>query len=171
MSCISFSSLTNSRIGLLQMRSGALEILHLMPCDTRPSPGRRGSGWEERFRDSIGPFPLSFLDFLVPLADRSGRFWLRLPEATTETCRRRFIATWADYVEAVAREAEHRAESHILDIETYLPVRRNTIGVPPTFALWELYLDIPDDVREHPILCEMADLGAELIAIDNVRQP
>jgi hypothetical protein len=146
-----------------------MRISRLMPCDTRTSPGRKGSGLERRWRGSNVPFVI--VELSPTLADHlpySGRFWLRLPKATTATCRRRFLATWSDYAASVAREAEHRTESRILDVEIYVPLRRNTIGALPVFALWELDMDIPDDVREHPTLRKMVALGAEIIAIDNV---
>lgn len=79
--------------------------------------------------------------------------------------------TWKDYVDAVAQQAEHRSEARILDVENYFLLRRHTSGAPSTIALWELDMDIPDEVREHPTLRMLQILATELICIANVRVP
>ncbi|KAK4155760.1 isoprenoid synthase domain-containing protein [Chaetomidium leptoderma] len=95
------------------------------------------------------------------------QFWLRLPKTATKTFRRRFLGTWIDYVESVAEQAEHRSKARILDLETYFPLRRNTSGAPSTIALYEIDMDIPDDVRNHPILRRLETLAVDLIVIAN----
>ncbi|KAK3295342.1 isoprenoid synthase domain-containing protein [Chaetomium fimeti] len=95
------------------------------------------------------------------------QFWLRLPRTATKTFKRRFLETWIDYVESVAQQAEHRSESRILDLDSYFPLRRHTSGAPSTIALWELDMDIPDHIREHPILRMLETLAVDLIVIGN----
>jgi hypothetical protein len=99
---------------------------------------------------------------------RLNRFWLRIPETATETFRRRFLGTWVDYVESVAQQAENRSTSYILDLDSYFPLRRHTSGAPSTIALYEMEMDIPDDVREHPNIRELETLAVDLIVIANV---
>ncbi|KAK4225934.1 isoprenoid synthase domain-containing protein [Podospora fimiseda] len=95
------------------------------------------------------------------------QFFLRIPKSATETFKQRFLATWVDYVESVAEQAEHRSQSRILDLDTYFPLRRNTSGAPSTIALYEMDLDIPEDIRRHPILVELEELAVDLIVIAN----
>ncbi|KAK4244583.1 isoprenoid synthase domain-containing protein [Corynascus novoguineensis] len=95
------------------------------------------------------------------------QFWLRLPKTATKTFKRRFLETWIDYVESVAQQAEHRSESRILDLESYFLLRRHTSGAPSTIALCEMDMDIPDYVREHPILRLLETLAVDLIVIGN----
>lgn len=76
-----------------------------------------------------------------------------------------------DYVGSVVQQAEHRSESRILDLEDFLVVRRHTSGAPSTIAFYEMNSDIPDDIREHPILRELETLAVDLIVIANVSRP
>lgn len=99
------------------------------------------------------------------------RFWLRMPNTATRTFKRRFLGSWISYVESVARQAEHRSQSRILDLDSYFPLRRNTSGAPSTIILWEMDLDIPDDVRNHPTIRRLETLAVDLIVIANVRSP
>ena len=101
--------------------------------------------------------------------DQHRRFWQRLPANATDTFKRRFLGTWLDYVKSVAQQAENRSVSHIMDLETYFPLRRNTSGAPSTIALYELDMNIPDIVREHPTIRELETLAVDLIVIANVR--
>lgn len=78
------------------------------------------------------------------------------------------MLTWVDYVESVARQAEFRSESHILDLDSYFTLRRHTSGAPSTIALYEMDMDIPDDIREHIIIRELETIAVDLIVIANV---
>lgn len=91
-----------------------------------------------------------------------------MPKTATKTFKRRFLETWIDYVESVAQQAEHRSESRILDLESYFLLRRHTSGAPSTIALCEMDMDIPDYIREHPILRLLETLAVDLIVIGNV---
>jgi len=95
------------------------------------------------------------------------RFYLRIPKTATRTFHRRFRASWADYVEAVAQQAEHRSHARILDLDTYFPLRRHTSGAPSTIALYEMDMDIPDEIRRHPVIVELEELAVDLIVIAN----
>jgi Delta6-protoilludene synthase len=79
------------------------------------------------------------------------------------------MATWLAYAESVAQQAEDRSKACIHDLETYFPLRRHTSGAPSTIALYEMDMDIPDEIREHPILREMETIAVDLIVIANVR--
>ncbi|KAK6859505.1 terpenoid synthase [Apiospora arundinis] len=95
------------------------------------------------------------------------QFWNRIPLDATPIFKRRFLATWLDYVESVARQAELRSESRIVDLATYFPIRRHTSGAPSTIALCEMDLDIPDEIRYHKTIVEMETIAVDLIVIAN----
>ncbi|AEO58238.1 hypothetical protein MYCTH_2060085, partial [Thermothelomyces thermophilus ATCC 42464] len=95
------------------------------------------------------------------------QFCLRLSETATKMFKRRFLETWIDYVESVAQQAKHRSQSRILDLDSYFLLRRHTSGAPSTIALWEMDMDIPDHIREHPILRMLETLAVDLIVIGN----
>ena len=113
--------------------------------------------------------PLSFS--LAQVLMIPNRFWLRMPKSATHTFKRRFLGSWIDYVESVAWQAEHRSQSRILDLNSYFPLRRNTSGAPSTIILWEMELDIPDHVRNHPTIRQLETLAVDLIVIANVCGP
>lgn len=92
----------------------------------------------------------------------------RLPLNCTETFRRRFIKSWEDYVTSVAHQAEDRSKSHIPDLESFIQLRRLSSGGYPTVILYEMDLEIPDDVRRDPTIMKMETLSIELICIVNV---
>ncbi|KAK8008235.1 terpenoid synthase [Apiospora marii] len=95
------------------------------------------------------------------------QFWNRLPRDATPTFKRRFLATWLKYVESVARQAELRSESRIVDLATYFPIRRHTSGALSTIALHEMDLNIPDEIRCNRVLLRMETLAVDLIVIAN----
>jgi len=102
------------------------------------------------------------------VTDLGTRFFLRLRETSTETFRRRFIKSWVDFATAVAKESEYRSQGHFPDLESYFTLRRLTIGTFPTFIMHELDMDIPDEIREHPILAQLDTTAVDIIAISNV---
>lgn len=135
---------------------------------TRTRLGRSASGLAASLRGSKILFRLLDSKTLPSALTQRNRFWLRIPEAATETFRRRFLLTWIDYVESVARQAEYRSKSHILDLDRYFNLRRHTSGAPSTIALYEMDMNIPDDVRENVIIRELETLAVDLIVIVNV---
>lgn len=65
-------------------------------------------------------------------------------------------------------EAADRAAGHVRSIADYLELRRLTIGGYPSFLCFELGLDIPDEVMEHPGIKSLLSLVAETILLTNV---
>lgn len=93
-----------------------------------------------------------------------------MPETCTDTFRKRFFKSWEDYVTSVAHQAEDRSQSHILDLESFIQIRRLSSGGFPTMLIHEMDMDIPDDIRWHPTIVEMEKLGVDLIGIVNVSE-
>lgn len=124
------------------------------------------NGLEAKLQDS----KLSHRTLTASCVYKAFRFWLRLPKTATETFRRRFYATWVDYVDCVVKQAQYRSKSRILDLEEFLVIRRHTSGAPSTIAFYEMHSDIPDHIRQHPIILELETIAVDLIVIANVRE-
>ena len=71
------------------------------------------------------------------------------------------------YMDAVVQEAIDRNENYVRDIDSYFVVRRDTIGAKPSFAICELYLNLPDSLMAHPVIEKLTELCIDLIIIGN----
>ena len=69
---------------------------------------------------------------------------------------------------AVVVEARDREEAHCRRIDDYLKLRRDTIAAKPAFAIYEMGMNLADEVFDHPVIAELAECIIELILIDNV---
>ena len=69
------------------------------------------------------------------------------------------------YIEAVAREADIRLHGDVLDLDSYIALRRDNSAVRICFELTGVALDtdLPDEVVEHPAFMKM-----QLAAVDMV---
>ena len=95
------------------------------------------------------------------------RFWSNATKFATASSQRQFIDGFQMFMDAIVQQAVDRSTDHIRDIDSYLSVRRNTIGAMPAFALCGLYLDIPDSVIKHPVIAKLAVLSTDMIIMDN----
>jgi hypothetical protein len=66
------------------------------------------------------------------------------------------------------QEAKDRTHKYIRTIDEYLEVRRNTIGIKPSFAILETGLELPDEAVCHSVVNELPTLAVEVILLDNV---
>lgn len=68
-------------------------------------------------------------------------------------CQERFLARCADYIRAVAKEAELREDKHVLPLESYTLLRRKNSGVQVFFVLIEYVhgIEIPEEVLKNAI--------------------
>ena len=73
-----------------------------------------------------------------------------------------------EYLEGVVQESIDKKDRRILDIKSYIDARRRTSGVKPSFSIFELGLDIPDEVMSHPAIQEMVLAAVDLVALCNV---
>lgn len=95
------------------------------------------------------------------------QFWERTICNASGQSQKRFITTFEQYLEGVVQEAIDRSEHHVHDIQSYLDVRRRTVGARPAFALLELGLDIPDEVISHPTIEDVVAASTDMIALAN----
>ena len=70
----------------------------------------------------------------------------------------------------MSKEAELRENANVLDIDSYMKLRRANSGTEPSFALIEYVhgLDLPDEVFEDPVFTRLYWLGVDLICLANV---
>ena len=73
---------------------------------------------------------------------------------------------------AVEQQALDRHNGIVPELEAYIPVRRDTSGCKPCFALIEFAagIDLPDEVVEHPTIAALEEATNDLITWSNVRQ-
>lgn len=96
------------------------------------------------------------------------RFWaLTITNASAQS-QKHFIETFDEYLDSVVQQAEDRSESRIRDIQSYIDVRRNTIGAKPSFALLELDMDLPDEVLAHPTIQSLSLATIDMLCLGNV---
>ncbi len=95
------------------------------------------------------------------------RFWLNMIKCATSLCQHRFINTLQIYLDAVVQQAADRSINHVRDIDSYFAIRRASSGIRPTFAICELYLNIPNSVMAHPVIEKLTELAVDMIFIDN----
>lgn len=72
-------------------------------------------------------------------------------------------------MQAVVQQAEDRTYNHVRSLDSYLAVRRDTIGAKPSFAILELEMDLPDHVFNHPTLENLRTWVIDMLCIGNVR--
>ena len=53
------------------------------------------------------------------------------------------------------------------DVQSYLTLRRYTIGAEPSFVLNAMHMDLPDAVVNHPTLKRLEDLATDMIILGN----
>lgn len=95
------------------------------------------------------------------------RFWANAICRMTPIAQHRFISTFRTYLDAVVEQAEDRVAHHIRTIESYFQVRRETIGAKSSFALNEMYMNIPNHIMRHPVIEKLGQLSIDLIIIGN----
>lgn len=86
---------------------------------------------------------------------------------------RRLQETLEMFFQAIQRQALDRANGTIPDLQSYIPLRRDTSGCRTTWALIEYAynLDIPDDVLDHPVIRSLGETTNDFVAWSNVTQP
>lgn len=94
-------------------------------------------------------------------------FWSRGHHLVNPTLTRRFIEHYESYTESVCREAEDRDEYRLMDLDSYFPFRRDTIGSKPCFDLLLLSVDVTDTLLESPLMSELEELANDMIIIAN----
>lgn len=95
------------------------------------------------------------------------RFWLNAIKSATPCSQGRFINAFQLYMDSVVQQAIDRNNKYIRDVDSYFEVRRNTIGAKPSFAICELYMNLPDTVLCHPVIMKLTELCIDMLIIGN----
>ncbi|KLO13041.1 terpenoid synthase [Schizopora paradoxa] len=96
-------------------------------------------------------------------------FRLRLIQKATPKCLERFLALFADYIDAVSKESELRCDNELLGIESFVHIRRENSAVRVCFALFEYIhgMELPDDVFENPVFMRLYWQGVDVVWLAN----
>ncbi|GJJ08045.1 hypothetical protein Clacol_002252 [Clathrus columnatus] len=95
------------------------------------------------------------------------QFWENAIHRVSPVVQTRFINEFQAYLNAVVDEAADRESRYIRNIEDYFKIRRNTIGAKPSFAICEMYMNIPEEVMRHPVIKKLRELAIDTIIIGN----
>ncbi|KAA1470674.1 terpenoid synthase [Dentipellis sp. KUC8613] len=95
------------------------------------------------------------------------QFWELAIKTASAQAQKRFVQTFEEYLQSVILQASDRERSHIRNIDSYLKVRRDTIGAKPSYALLEFDMNLPDEVISHPILQELTYLSIDMLCLGN----
>ncbi|KAG1788383.1 terpenoid synthase [Suillus variegatus] len=95
------------------------------------------------------------------------QFWARAIQTASQSSQHHFLDSMTAYLHAIVPEAEDRDHSHCRSIDDYLKLRRDTCGARPSFAIYEMGMEFPDEVFYHPMIVELRQCIVELILIDN----
>jgi hypothetical protein len=96
------------------------------------------------------------------------RFWARAIQTASPSSQRHFLEVLTPYLHGVIAEALDREQGHKRSIEDYLKLRRHTAGVKAGLPIYEMGMDLPDEVFHHPVIMDLAECITELLLIDNV---
>ncbi|KAG2136534.1 terpenoid synthase [Suillus bovinus] len=94
-------------------------------------------------------------------------FWAHAIKFASIASQRHFFETFDEYINAIVVEALDREQGRMRSIDDYLKLRRKTVGVKPCFLIYEMGMDLPDEVFYHPAIVDLADCISELTIIDN----
>jgi hypothetical protein len=89
-------------------------------------------------------------------------------KTASPSSQRRFVDTFVEYTQSVVEQAMDRDHNIIRTVDSYLAVRRDTIGAKSTFVVLEFDLDLPNDVLEHPTMVSLTNTTIDLIILGNV---
>jgi len=95
------------------------------------------------------------------------QFWELAIKTASPGSQKRFIEAIDTYAQSVVQEAKDRSQRHIRTVDEYMEVRRDTIGLKPSFAILEAGLNLPDEVVRHPVIQRLLILAAEMVLLDN----
>jgi hypothetical protein len=74
------------------------------------------------------------------------------------------------FFQSVTQQSLDRSRGEILDLESYISLRRDTSGCKPVFVLMEYAagIDLPDEVADHPIIRDLNEATNDLVTWSNV---
>lgn len=99
------------------------------------------------------------------------RFYESAAKVATPSALKHFRESLLDFLKSCIVQGEDREKRTVRTVEALRPLRRENLGLRPTYFPIEMYLNIPDDVINHPVIKEIEYLIIDMVAIDNVSSP
>jgi hypothetical protein len=96
------------------------------------------------------------------------RFWARAIRYASLSSQRHFLEVFSTFLGGVVAEALDREKGHKRSIEDFLKLRRYTVGLKPSLPIYEMGMDLPDEVFHHPLIMNLTECITDLVVIDNV---
>ncbi|KZT33897.1 putative terpene cyclase [Sistotremastrum suecicum HHB10207 ss-3] len=94
-------------------------------------------------------------------------FWTRALQSASPSSARRFIKSYHENLIAVISQAQDRELQTLHTLESFLPLRRMTVGLVPCLDFLQLEMDIPDELVEHQSILELVECANDLIVLEN----
>ncbi|THH12036.1 hypothetical protein EW146_g7845 [Bondarzewia mesenterica] len=101
------------------------------------------------------------------LGEMARQMWARASPTATPRAQKRFVETFDVYTAAVVTEAKDRCIQNIRNIESYLSVRRCTVGVMPCLVLLELKDALDESIAEHPAIIRLEEITVDMMILEN----
>lgn len=94
-------------------------------------------------------------------------YWLNALKSTPSSFQRRFISSFQRYVDSIVQQSYDRDHGCQRELQSYLALRRLTIGAEPSFVLNAMHMDLPDYIMEHPTIKKLEGLATDMIIVGN----
>ncbi|EJC98233.1 terpenoid synthase [Fomitiporia mediterranea MF3/22] len=95
--------------------------------------------------------------------------WARMSPTASKGAKARFISTFDLFFRAVSKQAVDRRSGVIMDLDSYIVLRRDTSGCKPCWALIEYAngLDLPDFAMQHEAVETLGEATNDIVSWSN----
>ncbi|KAK5998053.1 Delta(6)-protoilludene synthase [Cladobotryum mycophilum] len=93
--------------------------------------------------------------------------WLQVKSRSNATAMRRFVENFNDFLDGLCSEANDRGRAHTRDLQTYMALRRCTIGSQPCFDFLLILSDLPDTTLNNGLIKELEMLATDMVILSN----
>ncbi|EPQ53470.1 terpenoid synthase [Gloeophyllum trabeum ATCC 11539] len=103
------------------------------------------------------------------LGEAAREFAGRAVGTLSPTSYSRFVESFAPHVDAMVQQAQDRGYGYCnrQSVESYMSVRRGTIGAKPAFAFLGGDADIPKSVHSHPLIQDLETCCMDMLIMSN----
>ncbi|KAG1902512.1 isoprenoid synthase domain-containing protein [Suillus fuscotomentosus] len=95
------------------------------------------------------------------------QFWAHAIKSASLPSQCHFLETFDEYLHSVVVKALDREQGRRRSLDDYLKLRQYTAGLIPCLFIYEMGVDLPDEVFYHPVIMDLAECLSYLISIDN----
>ncbi|EPQ53471.1 terpenoid synthase [Gloeophyllum trabeum ATCC 11539] len=103
------------------------------------------------------------------LGEVARQFWERAILTMSQNSQKRFLEVFGPHANSMVQQAKDRGRRYRdrRSIDSYLSVRRGTIAAKLAFAILEADLDLPNKVKEHPLIVELELCCMDMLILSN----